>query len=261
MASPEPRRCLVVWFPDWPVTAWRRAKASAARSAASGPDAAGDSDGIGAVAVLAAGRVLACSAAAHADGVAEGMRRREAQARCPGLVVVPADPGRDDRLFATLLDRLEQIAPGFQVVRPGLCAVPVRGVARYYGGELPAAKVMLDVLAGIGIHDARVGVADGMFTAEQAARLAEASGRVEVIPPGEAAAFLAPLPVTVLGDEALSALLRRLGVRTLGSFAALEAESVRERFGPHGARMHALAGGRDSRPLIRGCRHPSWSVR
>ncbi|MFT4297548.1 MAG: DNA polymerase Y family protein, partial [Micropruina sp.] len=235
MSGPEPRRCLVVWFPDWPVTAWHRTE--------SDPSAEP-------VAILEAGTILACSRSAQADGVTEGMRRREAQARCPGLVVVPADPGRDDRVFGAVLDRLEQVAPGFQVVRAGLCAVPARGIARYYGGERPASEVILDVLAELGLPDARVGVADGLFTAEQAARSTAPPDRIEVVPPGEAAAFLAPLPVTVLAEETLSVLLRRLGVRTLGSFAALQAGAVRERFGAHGARLHALAGGRDSRPLL-----------
>ena len=255
MAGPEPRRCLVVWFPDWPVTAWSRVEASAGHASAGdgtdGGSRSGDPDAVTApVAVLEAGRVLACSATAQAEGVTEGMRRREAQARCPGLVLVPADHGRDDRIFATVLDRLEQVAPGFQLVRAGLCALPARGAARYYGGELPAAEVLLDVLVEAGIADARVGVADGLFTAEQAARLTEAAERARVVPPGGAAAFLAPLPVTVLADDALAVLLRRLGVRTLGNFAALEPAAVRERFGAHGARLHALAGGRDSRPHV-----------
>jgi protein ImuB len=278
MTGAEPRRCLVVWFPDWPVTAWRRTETNEAAEplplvepAGSPPQGLDELDRGGLrpaggspqprptsaahpaeapVAILEAGRILACSPAARADGVAEGMRRREAQARCPELVLVPADPGRDDRVFATVLDRLELVAPGFQVVRAGLCAVPARGVARYYGGELPAAEVLLDVLVEIGLREARVGVADGLFTAEQAARLADPPDRVAIVPPGEAAAFLAPLPVTVLADEALTVLLRRLGVRTLGGFAALEPGAVLDRFGPPGARLHALSGGRDSRPLI-----------
>ena len=37
---------------------------------------------------------------------------------------------------------------------------------------------------------------------------------------------------------------------TLGSFAGLEAGAVREGLGGYGARLHALAGGRDSQALI-----------
>ena len=37
---------------------------------------------------------------------------------------------------------------------------------------------------------------------------------IGIVPVGEASAFLVPLPVTCLEDEALTALLHRLGVRT-----------------------------------------------
>lgn len=61
--------------------------------------------------------------------------------------------------------------------------------------------------------------------------------------------FLAPYPVQVLRDEQITGLLVRLGVRTLGEFTALAPLDVRDRFGEHGARLHALAAGADSRPL------------
>ena len=45
-------------------------------------------------------------------------------------------------------------------------------------------------------------------------------------------------------------LLRRLGVRTLGDFAALPADDVLGRFGAAGAHLHALAAGLDSRAVV-----------
>jgi protein ImuB len=72
---------------------------------------------------------------------------------------------------------------------------------------------------------------------------------VRVVPEGAAAAFLAPLPVTTLADADLVGLLLRLGVRTLGEFAALPVEHVSGRFGAAGARLHALASGLDSRSV------------
>ena len=242
-------RRLVVWFPDWPVTAWLRAE----------PDA----DLTAPVVVFEAGKVVACSAAAHEEGVAPGMRRREAQARCTDLRAVQADLGRDERAFAAVLDRLEQVAPGFQSVRAGLCALPARGIARYYDGEPKAARVLLAAIAEVGIRDARIGIADGLFTAQQAAHQGSyADGRTQihaqptpsisqricVVPAGRSAEFLAPLPVSVLGDDSLDMLFRRLGVRTLGAFAALDLPAVRQRLGPYGVRLHALAAGRDARP-------------
>ena len=44
-----------------------------------------------------------------------------------------------------------------------------------------------------------------------------------VVPPGGTPAFLAPLPIALLGRPELTELLDRLGLRTLGEFAALPA--------------------------------------
>ena len=94
--------------------------------------------------------------------------------------------------------------------------------------------------------DLLIGIADGAFAAEQAAR------RGVVVDPGASPAFLAELPVETLdpsGDSPLIDLLKRLGIRTLGAFAALPARDVLARFGPAGAWAHRQAGGRDDRPV------------
>ena len=142
-----------------------------------------------------------------------------------------------------------------QLVRPGLCALRARGPARYYGGEREAARVLLGALRERGSMGVRAGIADGPFTAEQAARVAAAEAdQVCVVPSGEAAAFLAPLPIATLvaaegGATELPGLLARLGVQTLGEFSALEPDRVRERFGERGIRLHALAAGLDARAV------------
>ena len=231
----EPVRSLALWFPDWPVAAFLRETAATHTAP---------------VAVFSAGRVVACSALARAQGVHRGQRRRDAQARSPRLVVALADEARDARVFAPLVSRIEELAPGVQIVRPGLCALRVRGPARYYGGEEAAARALLEAFAAEAVDDVRAGVADGVFTAERAARATAPDSRIRIAAPGESAAFLAPLSVAVLDDAAsgdLAELLARLGVQTLGAFAAMPVERVRERFGERGVRVHELAAGRDSR--------------
>ena len=76
--------------------------------------------------------------------------------------------------------------------------------------------------------DCRLGVADDLFTAEQAARQAVVQ-ECGWCPRDGSAAFLRTLPVQVLeadGAEGreLADLLRRLGLTTLGDFADLSAE-------------------------------------
>lgn len=239
MRADAPVRSLVLWFPDWPVTALTRDASRSVPVDASLP-----------IAVMAANAVVACSAAARAEGVRRGQRRRDAQARCPSLTVVAADPVRDHRVFAPVVAGIEERAPGVQIVRPGLCALRARGPARYYGGEAEAAHVLLAALRELGLEGVRAGIADGPFTAEQAARIgATAAEPVFLVPAGGAGGFLAPLPIAALEDAELVGLLARLGVQTLGDFAAMEADRVRERFGERGIRLHALSAGRDSRAV------------
>src|SRR5690606_34976991 len=96
-----------------------------------------------------------------------------------------------------------------------------------------------------------IGVADGRFTAEQAALhalAADPAGRaVCVVPPGASPTFLAALPIETIDSPELAPLLRRLGARTLGDFAALDPNDVRARFGEAGAAAHARAAGLDRR--------------
>lgn len=225
-------RLLVLWIPDWPVVAHAKAQ----RLPLSAP-----------IALIEAGAVFACSPAARAEGVRRGMRRREAQARCTALQLLSYDPALDSRSFEPVLSALEQSLPGLHPVRPGTVAVRARGPARYYGGEQAAALTVLGIVEGLGFERARVGIADGLFAAERAARWVTGDATT-IVPRDAQGAFLAPLPVSLLEEPELAGLLPRLGIRTLGEFAALAASDVIARFGPLGARLHALAAGRDPRP-------------
>ncbi|MGW5718418.1 DNA polymerase Y family protein [Amycolatopsis sp. NPDC003865] len=237
-------RLLVLWCPDWPVVA--------AGAAAGTPPLAP-------AAVFSANRVVACSAAARRDGVGRGMRRRDAQSRCPDLVVHQHDPDRDARLFEPVAAAVERQAVGVEVVRPGIVAVPVTGAAGYFGGEEALAELLInEVEAGAGV-ECQVGIADGLFAATLAAR------RAALVPPGDTPGFLAPLPITELnqpGDDRgeLVDLLRRLGLRTLGAFAALAERDVAGRFPKDAVTAHRLARGLAERPPLRRALPPDLTV-
>jgi protein ImuB len=225
---------LCLWCPDWPVVAARRIDPSL--------------DGVPVV-VLDRGFVLAASTEARVEGVRRGLRRREAEARCPGLVIRPVDSAGEARVFEALSRAVEALAPRLALDRPGLLFVPTRGPTRYFGGDEAFATRILAEVAGLldGPASARVGIADGVFAAGLAARRAEPGG-VFVVPAGESAAFLAPWPVRVLDDDALASLLARLGLPTLGAFAGLPGASVLGRFGPAGLASHRRARGEDEHP-------------
>ncbi|PSK97786.1 protein ImuB [Murinocardiopsis flavida] len=225
MTADGPVRTMAVWCPDWPVTA-----------AGIDPDTPG--------AVLSKGRVAACSRAARSTGVRRGQRLRDAQRLCPDLVVHLRDIETEGRLFEPVVEAVTAITPWVEVLRPGLCAFSVRGPARYHGGEKPLRDAVRDAVTALG-HACGAGVADGVFAAVLAART---RGEGVVVHPGRTPDFLAPFPVRILERPELADLLGRLGVHTLGAFAALPPGRVAQRFGAEGTAAHRLAGGLDARP-------------
>jgi protein ImuB len=228
MASAGSERVLAIWCPDWPIIAAEVVEGVPACEP---------------VAVLHANRVLVSSPAARAEGVRRGLRKREAQGRCSRLIVVEHDVGRDARAFEPVVAAIADLAPSVEVLRPGVCALAARGPVRYYGGPEQAAERLVEHLAQLCGVEAQVGIADGVFAAVLAAR----AGRI--IEPDRTRSFLAALDVAAIGRPALVDLLRRLGVHTLGDFAALPASDVLARFGFDGALAHRLAAGEDDQPL------------
>lgn len=237
----RPARLVVVWCPDWPVTAACVAAGVPLHHPA---------------AVFSANRVVACSAVARSNGVRRGMRRREAQASCPDLAVLAVDPARDARLFEPVAAAVEELVVGVDVVRPGVVAAPADGALAYFGDEYRLMETLIDHVSAKAGVEVQIGIADGLFAALLAAR------RSCVVEPGASRRFLAPLPVTELdqpgsvlaeydGSEELVDLLRRLGLRTLGQFAELPERTVSSRFGRLGMLAHRLANGLSERPLDR----------
>lgn len=227
-------RVLAIWCMDWPAVA----VVAAAGLSATAP-----------VAVTLANRVIACSPAARAAGVRRGLRRREAAARCPQLHVAAADADRDARLFEAVVAAVDDLVPRAEVLRPGLLVLPVRGAARYFGSEQQAAERLIDAVAAAGV-ECQVGIADQLSTAVFAAR----AGRV--VEPGGDARFLSALSIRQLatepslsgpGREDLADLLWRMGIRTIGRFAALSRTDVASRFGADGVTAHRFARGEPER--------------
>ncbi len=231
-------RTIVVWCPDWPAVAAARQ----VNRPASDP-----------VAVLHANRVQACTVAARAEGVHVRQRRRDAQACCPDLLIAAVDQDRDARMFEPVAAAVEQLAPGVEVLRFGVVACPARGPSRYFGSEAGAAERIVDAVEALDV-ECCVGIADELEVAVLAAH------RASIVPPTQSAAFCAGLPITDLSRDpaicppdrvALTDLLIRLGITTVGAFAALPPDKVATRFGADGVRAHRLALGRPERGLSR----------
>jgi protein ImuB len=239
-------RMLTVWWANWPIVA-----AGATRSAAI---------------VLKANRVVACSPPALADGVAIGQRRRVAQQRCPGAVLLDDDPDRDARRFEPVVRAIAAFTPRLEMVEPGWLCVESRGPSRYFGGDERLADQLVEAVTAAIAHGPHhdvdltglgIGIADGRFASAVAARLAArrsgTTSRTLTVPPATSKAFLAAQPVSWLqetgeADAELVSLFARLGLARLGMLADLARVDVTDRFGPPGAHAHRLACAEDHRP-------------
>lgn len=232
----------VLRVPDWPVVVARQTGALPAGGEQGAPGA-----------VVHALRVVACDEGARAEGVRVGMRVRDAQGACPMLALAPADPVGEALAFDRVVRAVHEVVPAVQPIGDGALVFRMRGASRFYGSEQRAIAAVREALAPLGL-DARFGVADDRFAAELAAAgalppaPAHPSGD-RIVAPGGSREALAGVAVSMLGgvDDELPSMLHRLGVHTLGAFAALPDASVRDRFGEAGLVALRRARGDDDR--------------
>jgi protein ImuB len=190
-------------------------------------------------------RVGEVSGAAEASGVSRGMMLGEALARCPELVLVPADPVAAAEAWEIAIVALESTGAAVEAARPGLAYFGLDGLHGLHGSRAAAIEAARRALA----RPVRIGAAPRRFGA-LAAALAVRSRRLLVLEGREGRRWLAGRPVTLLGcreqTAALVEPLTRLGVHTLGELERLGRAALSDRFGAAGALAHALARGEDS---------------
>jgi protein ImuB len=136
-----------------------------------------------------------------------------------------------------LLDSLSVLCPFTEVVRLGLLVLPLRGPSRFFGGPDAVLRAVRQSVLDVTGVEPLLGVAEGLFCAELAAR------RALVVPLGASDAFRRAQPLSVLGRKDLTTTGQRLGLYTLGAFADLEVARVAERFNQHALTLHRVARG------------------
>jgi len=183
----------------------------------------------------------------------------EALARCPDLLLVPADPLGVARMWERALGALEDIGAAPEPARAGLAYFQADGLRGLhgdgdggYGGVIAAARSALGPRV-------RLGAGPTRFCALAAALEVRSRHAVIRAPANskEARRYLAGRPIGLLRyreeTAALVEPLARLGVRTLGELAGLGRAAVADRFGQAGAIARGLALGEDTPLRPRAC--------
>ena len=207
----------------------------------------------------ARGVVSAASYEARRFGIHSAMSLREAYRRCPAAVFLPVDGRRYQAASREVMTILRRFTPLVEPVSIDEAFLDVTGSAALFGdGPTIARRIKDETQAEVGLT-ASVGVASTKLVAKVASDLRKPDGLV-VVPVGDEAAFLAPLPIGRLwgvGDKTAAA-LADYGVRTIGDLAALPPDLVVRRFGKHGASLVDRARGIDVDPVHDG--DPAKSV-
>src|SRR5688500_16674172 len=193
------------------------------------------------------GVVSAASYEARAFGVHSAMPLRTAARRCPQGVFLPGRHERYRELSEQVMAIFASYTPMVEPISLDEAFLDVSASAAAFGdGETIGRQIKDRVLDEVGLV-VSVGVATNKLCAKVASDLRKPDALV-VVPPGQEAAFLAPLPIRRLwgfGPQAQQA-LAEYGVGTIGQLAALDPATLQRRFGRHGADLASRARGIDA---------------
>ncbi len=199
------------------------------------------------------GVVSAASYEARKFGVHSAMPLRTAGRLCPQGVFLPVDGRKYQAASREVMAILRRFTPQVQPISIDEAFLDVTASRALFGdGDVIARMIKTAVTDEVGLT-ASVGVATTKLVAKVASDLRKPDGLV-VVPPGEEAAFLAPLPISRLWGvgEKTAAALAEFGVRTIGDLAALPPDALERRFGRHGAALVGRARGIDPDPVATG---------
>lgn len=201
--------------------------------------------------IVGGGVVLAASYEAKARGVRTAMGGTQARELCPDAVVVQPRMEAYTAASRAVFGIFRDTTPLVEGLSIDEAFLEVGGLRRLVGPpEEVAARLRTRVRAEVGLPIS-VGVARTKFLAKVASAVSKPDGLLVVDPRAEEA-FLHPLPVERLwGVGPVTAeKLHRLGIRTVGQLAELEAATAERLLGrAAGAHVHAIARLRDPRPV------------
>nr|WP_170206366.1 DNA polymerase IV [Halopolyspora algeriensis] len=198
------------------------------------------------------GTVAGASYQAREYGARSAMPMSEARRRCPVAVILPprfrlyqAVSRQIFEIVRAASQHVEQVSIDEAFLEPEeLTGAPTEVVRDF------ASRLRAQVHHTVGVT-ASIGAGSGKQLAKIASGLAKPNGAL-IVPPEQEGELLASLPVRKLWGigPITESKLHRIGVRTIGEFAALQPGDVISLLGQaHGIELHRLAQGVDEHPV------------
>ena len=201
------------------------------------------------------GVVSSCSYAARKFGVHSAMPMARALSLCPELIVIHHRHGLYGEYSNKVMDILRSHTPLFQQVSIDEAFLDVSDLPK------PAGVIAQEIQERVD-HELHLPCSLGVATNKLVAKVANDFGKsqvksgqaprqITIVPPGEEAAFLAPLDIQSLWGigPKTSQKLHGQGIHTIGQLAALSVAELEAYFGNNALEMHARALGIDPSPV------------
>lgn len=197
------------------------------------------------------GVVASASYEARRFGVHSAMPTAQALRLCPQAVLVSGHYGRYTEMSRRVMALLAGYTPLLEPISIDEAFLDVTGTEAHYGPPARLAATIQDRIEAELKLSASLGVAGSKLVAKIASDHRKPHG-ITVVPPGEEAAFLAPLPIRRLWGvgQVTARELARLGVQTVGDLAGFSREELAGRFGAHGEGLWRAARGIDDAPVL-----------
>jgi DNA polymerase-4 len=202
------------------------------------------------------GVVSSASYAARQFGVRSALPMAQAVRLCPDLVVVPPNYPAYRAVSRQVMERLHALTPLVEQISIDEAFLDLTALGT--PGAALAARLQATIREDLALS-CSLGVAANKLVAKIATDVGKSAARsgkmpqaICVVPPGDEAAFLAPLPATALwgvGPKTAEK-LAALGLHTIGAIAAWPTADLIRRFGQNGEDLARHARGIDDRPII-----------
>ncbi|MEO7908995.1 MAG: DNA polymerase IV [Roseiflexaceae bacterium] len=202
------------------------------------------------------GVVASASYMARKFGVHSAMPMAQAVRLCPDLIVVSSNFAAYRATSQQVMERLRALTPLVEQISIDEAFLDLTALGE--PGVTLAAKLQTTIRDELALS-CSLGVAANKLVAKVATDVGKSlvrSGKMPnaicVVPAGDEATFLAPLPATALwgvGPKTAEK-LAELGIHTIGDIAAWPATDLARRFGQHGEDLARRARGVDERPIV-----------
>ena len=202
------------------------------------------------------GVVSSCSYAARAMGVRSAMPTSRALRLCPNLIIVSSRHRLYSEFSKQVMEKLGRLTPLLEQISIDEAFLDIT--------DLPDPPERLARGLQAGIRDelglpSSIGIASNKLVAKIATEVGKKAAKggappfaLTIVPAGEEAAFLAPLPADMLWGVGpkTSARLAELGIHTIGDIARWPESQLTSLFGEHGRDLSRHARGVDERPIV-----------